>query len=118
MMKGSAGTVRVLCATIAFGLGMDIPQIGLIVHWDAADSMLDYVQQTGRGGRDGSRCLCVTLYDRAESLRRMSFLSKCIDAQKRAYTVGNLQEVRLGPTLLSLLTTVDHVDCKHHACRC
>ena len=47
-----AGSVRVVCATpVAFGMGMDLPNIGLVVHWDAADFFVDYVQQTGRAGR-------------------------------------------------------------------
>jgi ATP-dependent DNA helicase RecQ len=43
-----AGVTRVVCATIAFGLGMGLPWVGLIVHWDAAKSVQEYVQQIGR----------------------------------------------------------------------
>jgi ATP-dependent DNA helicase RecQ len=53
----------VLCATVAFGLGMDVSGITLIIHWDAARSLGEYMQQVGRGGRDGSQCLCITMYD-------------------------------------------------------
>jgi superfamily II DNA helicase RecQ len=88
-----AGTVRVLCCTIAFGLGMDLPNIGLIIHWDAATSLLDYVQQTGRGGRNGSPCLCITLYDRAENSKRLRFFRKTPDATRRDYAVANMLQV-------------------------
>jgi superfamily II DNA helicase RecQ len=44
-----AGVTRVICATIAFGLGMELLGVGLIVHWDAATSLQEYVQQIGRG---------------------------------------------------------------------
>jgi ATP-dependent DNA helicase RecQ len=89
-----AGTCRVVCATIAFGLGMDLPHIGLIIHWDAADSMLDYVQQTGRGGRGRSPCMCVTMYDRSEAQRRQRYARKASDPNRREYVVRNMQQVR------------------------
>jgi superfamily II DNA helicase RecQ len=60
-----AGETRVVCATVAFGLGMDLQGVGLIVHWDADKSLQEYVQQIGRGGRCGCKCLCITLYDGA-----------------------------------------------------
>lgn len=44
---------------------MDLPGVGLIVHWDAALSLQQYVQQIGRGGRCGCQCLCITMFDRA-----------------------------------------------------
>jgi superfamily II DNA helicase RecQ len=109
-----AGAVRVVCATIAFGLGMDLPNIALVIHWDAADSMVDFVQQTGRGGRDGSPCLCVTMYDRAEMMKRQRRFTKNSVANKRSETV-DLQQV--------LLTTQPHrvsvlfiSTCAHDAC--
>jgi superfamily II DNA helicase RecQ len=43
----------VLVATSALGMGMDIPDIRLIVHVDESRNMLDYAQGTGRAGRDG-----------------------------------------------------------------
>jgi ATP-dependent DNA helicase RecQ len=75
---------------------MDLPNIGLIIHWDAATSLLDYVQQTGRGGRDGSPCLCITLYDRYENQSRLRLMRKSSTAEKRDYTVGNMLKVCFG----------------------
>jgi superfamily II DNA helicase RecQ len=60
-----AGETRVICATIAFVLGMDLPGVRLTVHWDAAKSLQEYVQQIGRGGRCGCKCLCITFCDGA-----------------------------------------------------
>ena len=59
-----------VCATVAFGMGMDIEGISLIVHWDAAQSLNEYIQQIGRGGRCGCECLCITMYDR-------QFMQRC-----------------------------------------
>jgi hypothetical protein len=91
----NAGAVRVICATIAFGLGMDLPSIGLVVHWDAAESFQDFVQQTGRGGRDGSPCLCITFYDRDAFERVIRFARKSTDARERDYRVCNMQQVTI-----------------------
>lgn len=52
------GTVRVLVATVALGMGFDKPDINVIVHWDCPSTPIEYYQQIGRGGRDGSDCTC------------------------------------------------------------
>ena len=65
------GTTRIICATVAFGLGMDVGGITFIIHWDAATSVAQYMQQVGRGGRDGSQCLCITMFD--DSFMRAAF---------------------------------------------
>lgn len=50
------GVVRVVVATIAFGMGLDSPNVQSVIHWGAPNDMDMYVQETGRGGRDGSLC--------------------------------------------------------------
>ncbi|GME47484.1 hypothetical protein B0A55_11426 [Neofusicoccum parvum] len=48
-----AGVVRVVVATSALGMGIDIPDIRLIIHTDEPRDLLDYAQESGRAGRDG-----------------------------------------------------------------
>lgn len=58
------GNRKIMVATSAFGMGIDIPDIELCIHFNTPISMVDYIQQIGRGGRDGTtRTHCVLFYD-------------------------------------------------------
>ena len=71
-----AGQVRVLCATSAFGLGVDIPDIRLVVHDYLPDNLIDYVQQSGRAGRDGNDAWCVLFLEPNELVRQTALERK------------------------------------------
>ena len=57
------GTRKIMIATSAFSMGIDVPDIELVVHFNAPISMTDYIQQIGRAGRDGRKVHCVLFYD-------------------------------------------------------
>ena len=69
------GECEILCATAAFGLGVDIPDIRRVIHDHLPDNLIDYVQQSGRAGRDGKRAECILLLEPNDLVRKAAVRS-------------------------------------------
>jgi ATP-dependent DNA helicase RecQ len=92
--------IRIIVATNAFGMGIDKPNVRLVVHLDIPDSVEAYFQEAGRGGRDEKRSFAVTLYNDADLAKLKENLEKeypPIEKIKDIYqSLGNYFQLPVG----------------------
>jgi ATP-dependent DNA helicase RecQ len=84
---------RIICATVAFGMGINKPNVRWIIHHDLPKNLEGYYQETGRAGRDGLPGDCLLLFSAGDVAKQTHFLDEITDDRERQLARAQLRQM-------------------------
>ncbi|RFC44196.1 MAG: ATP-dependent DNA helicase RecQ [Verrucomicrobia bacterium] len=84
---------RIICATIAFGMGINKPNVRWIIHHDLPKNIEGYYQETGRAGRDGLPGDCLLLFSAGDIAKQTHFLDEITNEQEQQVARAQLRQI-------------------------